>query len=292
MQTIELNVCNMEIFGNHHENFWMGELTNLLERFPILEFPHKQNFYSILFFEEADGEIIIDNQKCRIDAGKVVIIHPRCISKIDINKNAKGNIICFREDFFSLRYNDNILSQFSFFKRESIGFIRISEHNFDKWNLILNLFYSEFVHMKDESKKILRSYLNIILFEIERLYTPLIYFKSKSIKKDKVTEFEKLIDIHFQTMKFPSDYARLLNVTSNYLNKLCKEETGETSGDLIRKRIMIEAKRLLIYSSNSINEIANELGFENSSYFITFFKKVTNFSPNQFRKLNNNVIYG
>ena len=96
-----------------------------------------------------------------------------------------------------------------------------------------------------------------------------------------------MIDKHFETKKLPSAYAELLHVSPNYLNKICKEETGQTAGDLIRKRITIEAQRLLHYTNYNINEIADKLGFENTSYFVTFFKKQTETPPEQFRKNKN-----
>jgi AraC-like DNA-binding protein len=85
----------------------------------------------------------------------------------------------------------------------------------------------------------------------------------------------------------PSFYAEKLHVTANYLNKICKTETDKTAGDIIRKRVTIEAQRLLHYTNLSVNEIANDLGFDNVSYFITFFKKQAQTTPEQFRKLAN-----
>ena len=111
-------------------------------------------------------------------------------------------------------------------------------------------------------------------------------YSTKNIKRDKIFEFEQLIEKHFQASKLPSDYAEMMHLSANYLNKLCKEETGQTAGALIRKRIIIEAQRLLHYTNLSINEIADKLGFENPSYFITFFKKETHFPPDQYRRLH------
>lgn len=153
-----------------------------------------------------------------------------------------------------------------------------------KWSLLLKLLAEEYKLHKRETKKVLRSYLNIILFELERCYNPVGLVKPRNIKQEKVQEFERLIDKHFEVKKLPSSYAELLHVSANYLNKICKEETGQTAGELIRKRITIEAQRLLHYTNYSINEIADKLGFENPSYFITFFKKQTGSTPEQFRK--------
>lgn len=284
MHATELTVCNIGLFGDGVRHFWLNDLSGLLEKFPDLEFPHKQDFYTLVIVEEAEGEIIIDNYKIRLDKAKAIIIKPRCINSIYINRKAKGTIICFTEDFFSLRYNNNILYQFSFLQREAKSYIRLTNEQQSKWDILIKLLSEEYSLKKRETKKVLRSYLNIVLFELERLHNPSGFVKRKNLKQEKVHEFEQLIDKHFETKKLPSTYAELLHVSPNYLNKICKEETGQTAGDLIRKRITIEAQRLLHYTNYNINEIAEKLGFENTSYFVTFFKKQTETTPEQFRK--------
>lgn len=287
MQISEPPLYTLELFGKDTRHFWMDDLEGLLEKYPELEFPHKQDFYTLFIVEEAEGEMTLDNLKIRLDYAKIIVIKPRCISSIDINRKAKGKIICFTEDFFSLRYNNNILYQFSFLQTDAKAYIRLNDKEKQKWNILLNLLSEEYALKKRETKKVLRSYLNILLFELERLYTPIGFTKPKNPKQEKIHEFELLIDKHFETKKLPSDYAKLLNVTPNYLNKICKEETGHTAGDLIRKRIIIEAQRLLHYTNYSIKEIADKLGFENISYFVTFFKNQTGMTPEHFRKNQN-----
>lgn len=284
MKKTELPVCNMSLFGDGVRHFWLHELGGLLEKFPFLEFPHKQDFYTLIVVERAEGVVIIDNHKVRLDNAKAIIIKPHCVSSLEINRRAKGIIVCFTDDFFSLRYNNNILYQFSFLQREAMPYIRLTNEQKLKWDTLIKLLLEEYSLNKRETKKVLRSYLNILLFELERLYNPTGFVRSKNLKQEKVHEFEQLIDKHFESKKLPSAYAELLNVSPNYLNKICKEETGQTAGDLIRKRITIEAQRLLHYTNYSVKEIADRLGFENTSYFVTFFKKQTGTTPEQFRK--------
>jgi AraC-like DNA-binding protein len=286
MQATELAVCNIGLFGEGIRHFWLDDLVGLLERYPDLEFPHKQDFYTLIVVDEAEGEIILDNHRIRLEGSKAIIIKPRCISSIDINRKAKEKIINFTEDFFSMRYNNNILYQFSFLKRESKSYIRFSKEQKLKWDIFVKFLTEEFDLKKRETKTVLRSYLNIMLFELERLYSPNGFVKSKNIKQEKIQEFEMLIDKHFETNKLPSEYADKLNVSPNYLNRICKEETGQTAGGLIRKRITIEAQRLLHYTNYNVNEIADRLGFENTSYFVTFFKKQTDTTPEKFRKIS------
>jgi AraC-like DNA-binding protein len=61
---------------------------------------------------------------------------------------------------------------------------------------------------------------------------------------------------------------------------------GISAGELIRDRILLEAKRLLINLDLTISEIAYQLNFSDNSYFTKFFKKYTGQKPDEFRKSN------
>lgn len=96
--------------------------------------------------------------------------------------------------------------------------------------------------------------------------------------------FRKLINQHFTNLKLPKEYTDLLYVTPNHLNALCKDLVGKSAGELIRDRILLEAKRLLINAELSIAEIAYRLNFTDNSYFTKFFKKQTGSTPEEFKK--------
>lgn len=275
----------MDIFGEGTRHFWLSDLDDLLERFPVLEFPHKQNFYTLLFIAHATGDLEIDHQTFKIDGSCSFNIKPRCISSIHLAQNARGKIICFTEEFFSLRYNNNILYQFSFLQLQALPFLSLNAQQVEKCMLLIGLLSEEYGLKKRETQKVLRSYLNILLYEFERMYNPNDVKCAKNVKQEKIREFELLIDRYFEKKKLPSDYAEIIHMSPNYLNKICKKETGQTAGEMIRKRIIIEAKRLLHYTNYSVNEIAEKLGFESVSYFVTFFKKTTRTTPDKFRKL-------
>ncbi|TDO20244.1 helix-turn-helix transcriptional regulator [Pedobacter duraquae] len=283
MQASALPVYSIGIFGDEGKQFWMGGLGGFADKLPTLGHPHRQNFYMIMLIETAFGEVLVDKQRIPLNYNATaIIIKPDCISCIAINSEAKGYIICFTEQFFLLRYNANILNQFSLLKREAVPHIDLTDQSIH-WHELISLCYGEFTLGRSEAETVLRSYLNIILFELDRLYHPSGFLKSKNIKQEKIHQFETLIDRHFTMNKMPSHYADLLNLSPNYLNKICRSETGQTAGALIRKRIIVEAQRLLQYTNLSVNEVANELGYESLSYFVTSFKKQTGQTPEQFR---------
>ncbi|MHA4808679.1 helix-turn-helix domain-containing protein [Flavitalea flava] len=96
--------------------------------------------------------------------------------------------------------------------------------------------------------------------------------------------FRKLVEQQYMKMKLPKEYAGLLNVTPNYLNALCQDVLGISAGEVIRERILLEAKRLLVNASLGIGEIAYQLNFQDNSYFTKFFKKYAGMTPEEFRK--------
>ena len=97
--------------------------------------------------------------------------------------------------------------------------------------------------------------------------------------------FEKLIEQNFTTKRLPKEYVEILFVTPNHLNALCNQLIGKSAGDIIRNRVLLEAKRLLVNSNQNISEIAWQLKFEDNSYFSKFFKKNEGITPDEFRKL-------
>jgi AraC-like DNA-binding protein len=99
-----------------------------------------------------------------------------------------------------------------------------------------------------------------------------------------LNNFKKLLEIHYKRYQFPRDYADLLYITPNHLNALCKDQLGISAGQLIRNRILLEAKRLLVNAEFTVQQIAVDLGFKDASYFVRFFKKYEQETPEKFRK--------
>jgi AraC-like DNA-binding protein len=84
-------------------------------------------------------------------------------------------------------------------------------------------------------------------------------------------------------LRTAKDYADMLAIHVNHLNKVLKENIGKTTTDLISSRVVQEAKILLKQTDWNISEIAYSLGFEEVAHFSNFFRKQTGLSPVSFR---------
>jgi AraC family transcriptional regulator, transcriptional activator of pobA len=95
-----------------------------------------------------------------------------------------------------------------------------------------------------------------------------------------------LLETRLADIKQVSQYADLLNLSTYQLNSITKTTVGKAASELINEQIILEAKRYLLATTNQVKDIASQLGYEDVSYFIRFFKKHTGHSPEAFRKIS------
>ena len=90
----------------------------------------------------------------------------------------------------------------------------------------------------------------------------------------KFREFENSVNRNFKSLRSVSDYAKQLHITANYLNAICQKRRGKSAGEIIRDRLMLEARRMLTHSRKFYqSEIAYQLNFDDNSYFGRFARK-------------------
>ena len=80
-------------------------------------------------------------------------------------------------------------------------------------------------------------------------------------------------------------YAGLLNTTPQNLNATCRKAVNQPAAEVLADYIISEAKRLLIYTNNTVSEIAFELNFNDPSHFVKYFKRYTGLTPKAFRSM-------
>jgi len=101
-------------------------------------------------------------------------------------------------------------------------------------------------------------------------------------------QFRILIRSHFKTLKSPSAYAGILNISPGYLAEVVREATGKSTQHWIHQEILIEAKRLLFFTHLTVKEIAYELGYSDHAYFTRLFSKLEGIPPSDFRDKSRN----
>jgi AraC family transcriptional activator of pobA len=95
--------------------------------------------------------------------------------------------------------------------------------------------------------------------------------------------FRQLVEAHYAEHWPVETYAAALNLTESRLNRLSRKLSGQTAFALTQERLLLEARRKLIYTATPVSQLAYELGFSDPAYFCRFFKKLTGQAPSTFR---------
>jgi AraC-like DNA-binding protein len=152
---------------------------------------------------------------------------------------------------------------------------------------------AETLNSEEITSSMLRSILDLILTTCSARYLmnkgQLLTGKGQILVK----KFFHLVEENNQKKLLLSDYALMIGVTPNHLTQTVKLLTGRTSSQIIKAKQLLEIKRLLAHTEMSVSEIANQLNFEDQSYFTKFFKRETGLTPLQYRndKLSNRNNY-
>lgn len=250
---------------------------------------HTHDFYMLTWVECGNFEYTFGIEKYHIDSSTLLLIAPGDIHSYYSDCVIEGFSIFFTENFFcSLPENcshylkHNILWNLPFLKYKSEESRLAFKTSVETLKYNLRLF-------SNHRRNYIGVYaaLTLLLYGISETEE----FKSIASKIEKAQKqslelyFAFLDKLEVQYKKFHSvqHYADELRISVNKLNMYCKECSGETPLTIINNRIMLEAKRLLIYTLSRSGEISNLLGFVEHAHFVNYFKKHINMTPTEFR---------
>lgn len=97
-------------------------------------------------------------------------------------------------------------------------------------------------------------------------------------------QYTRLIERHFREHRSLEYYARRIGVSTSHLNAVCRSLAGRSALQILHERLVLEAKRSLIYTILPIRSVSEHLGFSEPAYFTRFFKRHVGLSPRAFRQ--------
>jgi AraC family transcriptional activator of pobA len=248
--------------------------------------PHRHSFYHFVSFTKGKGSHTIDFEKFPVKPFQIYFMIPGQVHSWHFVGDVDGYIVHFNESLVSsFLQKEHYLERFSFFKGDAATAVcQIPQNEQDEVKALFESMLKELKEAKEEHLDLIRLSLLKLFITVDRTR------KRKEIKNIApqklllLRNYQQLIDKYFRTIKLPREYAGLLYITPNHLNALCTELLGKTAGDLIRDRILLEAKRLLTNADMTVTGIAYDLDFQDNSYFNRFFKKNVGMTPDEFRK--------
>lgn len=282
------DICSLQSDTLRQEDFLIDHFSDYLEKhYSHLHFPHRHSFYHIIFFTKGTGTHSIDFLSYPVIPFQLYCMIPGQVHSWNFTGATDGYIVNFSDKLFqSFLLNPDYLEKFSFFSGSSSeGVLKIPPVAGEKIAALFESILSatKKSHTLPDMDKVRILLLHLFTLIEEEIPAP----ATGSVPRQKMLllrNFRKLIEKHYKNMKLPREYAELLYITPNHLNALCQDLVGKTAGEVIRERVLLEAKRLLTNLNITAAEIAYTLNFQDNSYFSRFFRKYTGQTPETFRK--------
>jgi len=286
-----ISVLNIDLFqkGKNTSDFYFSTVQNhLIVGHRHLEKAHRHDFYATILFTKGSGIHEIDFQKYEVAPGSLFYMSPGQIHSWDLSRDIEGYLFFCLQDFYELHYVNQKLRNFPFFG--SVNFprkLQLSETELHE-NLELFLELEKEYHAQGVMKNgLMLALMSAVFIKSTRQFSKdfdhlassasLSYFKHYQ-------DFETLVEQYFTQQKSIAFYASLMNISSKHLNRIIQTVVQKTATDVITERVVLEAKRMLMYLNESLVEIAFRLGYEEYSYFVRVFRKTSGMTPTQFIK--------
>lgn len=245
------------------------------------EQPHKHDFYLVFFVEKGSGVHNIDFTQYQVNNNQIYFIRPGQVHNWSLDVDTVGFQLMLSSEIVSIFPN---LSDFPFFDQSVPSCLTLTENEFCEFKTQLHEIELVLPHDDLLTKEIVLLRLHLLLKLLQKEYLKQFTEHESPSKPEKIIKaFNPLIDIHFNAQSSVHFYADKLNITPNYLNILSQKYLKTPAGDVLKERIILEAKRLLTSTDLSIKEIAYQLGFNDNAYFSKVFKKYTGKSPGNFK---------
>jgi AraC-like DNA-binding protein len=259
-----------------------------IKKYTVAQPVHTLTYYDITLITEGAGTFHIDDRTRQVNAGDIIFSRPGEIRQWDSSGIRQGYALIFEEEFLVSFFNDpDFLLNLSYFHIERPHpFLPLEESTHTRIRELILTIQKEVQTDETKDKHLLRAFLYEALMLLNRFYKEM-YFEENSsteIKKQHISKFVRLVNESFKENRSIRNYAAELCITPNYLNEIVKETVGISAKHYILNKVLLEAKKLLLYTNLSIVEIADRLHYESSSYFIRFFHMHTRQTPLEYRR--------
>lgn len=241
--------------------------------------------HSCLFITSGEASMKIGSELYTIHKNEMLFVPAGQVFSFREGEVNKGFLCTFHTDILTGRYSHpDPLKAFDFLRVWGNPIVRLDQQTA---RFILHVFQRllfDYTRNGLNNLEIIQPYLITLLCEVKALYQPLTGGQ-QTAAVNIINRFKELVFTTVKTRHLVTDYASLLNITPNHLNKTVKLLTGKSPARWIDEAIVLEAKVLLSQSDLSISEVAAEVGFEDASYFTRIFRKYEGITPSDFRKM-------
>jgi AraC family transcriptional activator of pobA len=252
------------------------------------EWRQRVNRFAMVRIERGRGTFSADLGAYAFEPGSLLFAVPYQAVRVVADEPIAGDVVGFHANFFCIEtYHDEVgCNGVLFNDLYGTPVVRLDS---EERRAVDELFESIRRELRDAGlahREVLLSYLKILLVRATRLKLEQqdLAWNRQPQWPAAIDDLKRLVEENFRTLHRPGQYAERLHLTPKSLAKLAKAHLGKTVTELIRERLMNQAKWELLHTRRPIKQIAFELGFRDVFYFSRLFRQSTGCSPTDFRE--------
>lgn len=246
--------------------------------------PHQHvDLLQLLHLESGQVTVRLDGAEHVLGPGHIVVVPQRVVHEFVFQPGSAGHILTLTQallhplgERFGLALGAHVApAVLPLGERPEDRYVAWTLHRLDQ----------EYRQLHSPQRgPLLESLLAVILVWVERRLRPAAPEAAQDPGSRHLARYGQLIEAHFSEQHQVAWYARRIGITPAHLNSVVQALTGKSALQLIHERLLLQARRELIYTPRSIALIADTLGFADAAYFTRFFKRMTGLAPRDFRR--------
>ncbi|AOE85424.1 helix-turn-helix domain-containing protein [Pseudomonas sp. TCU-HL1] len=242
--------------------------------------PHQHgDLVQVLYVRSGRAELEVEGQVSRIERAALQVVPALCVHGFRFSDDVDGHVLTLAqplvEQVAGLLDSQALLAPACFAAGDSQPYL----------DTLFEAISREYAQQAPGRELMLQSLISVLLVWIGRC--SLEQSRSEAQQQDRgrlhLHAFTQQLEQHFREHLPIEQYAQRLGISAAHLNALCRRLAGQSALQMINQRLLLEAKRCLVYTAMTINQVSDSLGFSEPAYFSRFFKRGTGQSPKAFR---------
>ena len=245
--------------------------------------PHRHTkLFQVLCMFEGGVSVQLDEESYSLSGSCAIVIPAGVVHGFHFLPETQGLVLSLAEPQYSKHHLNAMSRQASIMDLNESGVVLAQLQQY------LSLIKAEFQRTEADYEQALEALVTLTLTTLKRQFDKLQMQNSQTDTASLLlSKFRALLEKNYRQQWSVQEYCAALHTSISTLNRLCHEMLGLTAKVIIQDRVLIEAKRRLIYTEDSLDQVAYTLGFKDPAYFSRFFKKLEGLPPSEYRKLKN-----
>lgn len=235
----------------------------------------------LLYLHKGQAEIEIEGKRRVVKEACIQVVPSLCVHGFRFSPGTQGYVLSLALPLLS-RFESQFGRQLAVLNQPRCVNVKQSRSHI---RMLFSTLLEEYQQDNDARELMLHAMLSALLVWINRQCQNGMPAEDRAERRRvKMQQFTRHIESHYREHLNMSEYAHIVGLSVTHLNYLCHEFHHCSALNVLHQRLMLEAKRSLQYTSMSISQLSDYLGFSDATYFSRFFRRYAGVSPKIFRQ--------